>query len=725
MKRKYLLLSLLLLVVLVFAAGCGDKTSEVTDTPGEPAGEVLPPPEEPCEELSCMVMGDTPYENLWLGSAHADADAEAFRHWDEDDPAVVSSRCAKCHSTYGYQDFLGVDGSEVGVVDNDAPLGSTITCVACHNDATANLDTVTMPSGMEISGLGREARCMLCHQGRASKNSVDEAITEAGLTDLDTPSEDLGFTNIHYFAAAATILGKEAAGGYEYDGKSYDANLTHVDGYDTCLGCHDSHTLEVKVEQCADCHEGVTDTEDLKTVRMAGSMVDYDGDGDMEEGVYYEIEGMREKLYTAMQAYATDVVGTSIAYNSHAYPYFFVDLNADGEAGEDEAIRDNGYNAWTARLAKAAYNYQLSLKDPGAFAHGGKYVLQLLYDSIDDLNAALAEPVSLTNAHRIDHGHFAGSEEAFRHWDEEGEVSASCSRCHSATGLPLYLEQGVTINQPVSNGFSCSTCHDDLDEYTRYEAAKVTFPSGAVIDSGDPNTNLCMSCHQGRESTVSVDKAIGSKPADKVDESLRFRNVHYFAAGATLFGDEAKGAYQYAGKSYVGRSQHGSDTKDVNNCTQCHSTHELEVKVDVCEACHDDVTTRDDFFDIRVSEVDYDGDGDITEGMYGEVLTMRELLYAAIQSYASKRIGVAIVYDSHAYPYWFIDTNGNGISDEGEATRANGYASWTPRLLRAAYNYQYAAKDPGSFAHNPMYMLQILFDSLKDIGGSTSGMTRP
>ena len=37
--------------------------------------------------------------------------------------------------------------------------------------------------------------------------------------------------------------------------------------------------------------------DDLVDVRMHGSLVDYDGDGDMEEGVYYEIEGMREMLY--------------------------------------------------------------------------------------------------------------------------------------------------------------------------------------------------------------------------------------------------------------------------------------------------------------------------------------------------------------------------------------------------------------------------------------------
>ena len=34
-------------------------------------------------------------------------------------------------------------------------------------------------------------------------------------------------------------------------------------------------------------------------------------------------------------------------------------------------------------------------------------------------------------------------------------------------------------------------------------------------------------------------------------------------------------------------------------------------------------------------------------------------------------------------------------------------------------------KDPGGFAHNPNYIMQILIDSLEVIGGDVSAMTRP
>jgi hypothetical protein len=659
-------------------------------------------------EVEVEVPGEpavvVPFEELWASSGHADAAAEAFVHWNEDDPQEVPINCAKCHSTSGYLDFIGADGSEVNVVDAAVPVGEVVSCAACHNDVTVGMTTVLFPSGMEVTDLGPQARCMQCHQGRASTTSVNAGLAEAGLDgpdDLDTVSEEVGFSNIHYYAAAATRLGTEAMGGYEYEGKSYDPRFDHVAEFDTCIGCHNPHTLELKLDECAACHTGVTSRDDLINIRMEGSLVDYDGDGDMGEGIYYEIETLREMLSEAMTVYSAEVTGSAIVYNEAAYPYFFDD------AGERFA-------SWTPRLAKAAYNYQVSLKDPGAFAHGGKYIIQLLYDSIEDLNAAVSSPVDLSSASRIDHGHFAATEEAFRHWDEDGAVPGSCSRCHSAAGLPLFIEQGVTINQPVASGLNCATCHNDLTTYTRYESTSVAFPSGARLTFGEEelDANLCLNCHQGRASTNTIANAIAGKDDDVVDETLRFANIHYFAAGATLFGTEAKGIYEYPDQTYVGQNEH---VGRFNTCVECHDTHALEVVYDDCANCHENVSTPADLVNIRVSEVDFDGDGDATEGIYGEIATMTEALYAAMQAYAEATEGVdPIAYDSHAYPYFF--------NDAGE-----GYGTWTPRLLRAAYNYQYYQKDPGAFAHNPMYVIQSLYDTLADIGGAeaVAGMTRP
>ena len=104
---------------------------------------------------------------------------------------------------------------------------------------------------------------------------------------------------------------------------------------------------------------------------------------------------------------------------------------------------------------------------------------------------------------------------------------------------------------------------------------------------------------------------------------------------------------------------------------------------------------------------------------------MRDDLYVAMQAYATESVGTGVVYDSHSHPYFFIDTNGNGEVDADEVNSGNRYNTWTPRLLRAAYNYQYVQKDPGAFTHNAPYILQVLYDSIEDIGGDVSAMMRP
>ena len=97
---------------------------------------------------------------------------------------------------------------------------------------------------------------------------------------------------------------------------------------------------------------------------------------------------------------------------------------------------------------------------------------------------------------------------------------------------------------------------------------------------------------------------------------------------------------------------------------------------------------------------------------------MSDALYAAMQAYALAKDGVdPIMYDGHSYPYFFIDP--------GDGTTGENYSTWTPLLLEAAYNYQYVQKDPGAFAHNGKYILQVLYDAIESLGGDVSAMTRP
>src|SRR5690606_17665678 len=201
-------------------------------------------------------------------SGHADATAPAFNHWNED--GEIATNCARCHSREGFHDYIGEDGSEVAVVNQPAPTGSVVDCETCHNDAAKTLDWVEFPSGVKVEGLGPEARCITCHQGRASGADVEQAIADVGVGG-DEISSDLKFSNVHYYPAGATVYAGIAAGGYQYEGQLYDRRLRHVPEQDTCVGCHDPHSTKVQWDTCATCHFEVEDNISARDVRMIAS----------------------------------------------------------------------------------------------------------------------------------------------------------------------------------------------------------------------------------------------------------------------------------------------------------------------------------------------------------------------------------------------------------------------------------------------------------------------
>ncbi len=313
-------------------------------------------------------------------------------------------------------------------------------------------------------------------------------------------------------------------------------------------------------------------------------------------------------------------------------------------------------------------------------------------------------------------GHFDRGSMPFHEWDKQKEIPAVCVRCHGANGLPEFVKEGKNAPAPhVKNGFACTNCHADLLTYERHTVPKVTFPGGMSLDSGNNDTNLCMTCHQGRESSASVNKAIAGLALDTPDAKLNFLHVHYFPAGATRYGTEAKVAYEYDGKKYAGKFDH---MPNVSSCTGCHNPHDGEVKIERCGGCHDGVKTLADLSNIRMStKGDFDGNGK-EEGLAREIANLQGELYTAIQTYAKNVGGTPLAFTKALYPYWYADKNGNGRIDPEEISMANKYPAYTPRLMQAVYNYTFVLRDPGAAYHNGRYTLQVLYDSLESLAAS-------
>ncbi len=331
--------------------------------------------------LSAQEAGQSPEQIVseWMSSAHADSSAEAFRHWD--DEAEIPGNCAVCHSTPGFVAYLATDLTTPPVIAQSVPVGTVIDCTSCHDPGLADLTAAVFPSGASFGFDDGSTVCTVCHQGRTAGSDVSQAAE--GL-DPDTVSPELGFINIHYAAAATTLLGSEVGGGFEYPDLGYAGRFAHVPEFDTCLGCHAPHSTEVVLDDCTTCHAGAAS---FDAIRIRPE--DVDGDGDTAEGIVETIAGLQDRLGQAITRYADEIAAAPILYVADAYPYFFNDSNADGSADPEEASYPNRYQSWTPRLLRAAYNYQAVSKDPGGFAHNPDYLLQLLIDSLADLSQAV------------------------------------------------------------------------------------------------------------------------------------------------------------------------------------------------------------------------------------------------------------------------------------------------------------------------------------------------
>ncbi|WP_299784196.1 cytochrome c3 family protein [uncultured Marivita sp.] len=313
----------------------------------------------------------------WFRSAHADAAAEAFRHWDEEEE--ITAVCATCHSGEGFRDYHGLDGTAAGSVEGPINTGGVVDCGTCHNAGLAEIEEVAFPSGLMHPVQGVEASCMTCHQGRTAGSTVVKAMADL---DLDTPNSELRFINPHYATAAATWLGGYGGSGYHYDGKDYSGRFFHARPVSSCVSCHEPHTLEVAFEPCLTCHQA-NEPEDIRIARQS-----YDGSGDTNKGIKSDIQTNAATLLDMIKDYAADVAGTPIVYDGTRYPYFFTDANGDGVADQSDG-QPVAYNAWTPRSLRATYNWKLVTADPGNYAHNPPYMLELLYDSIEDLSGPL------------------------------------------------------------------------------------------------------------------------------------------------------------------------------------------------------------------------------------------------------------------------------------------------------------------------------------------------
>jgi hypothetical protein len=190
--------------------------------------------------------------------------------------------------------------------------------------------------------------------------------------------------------------------------------------------------------------------------------------------------------------------------------------------------------------------------------------------------------------------------------------------------------------------------------------------------------------------------------------------MHYLAAGATLYG---KKGYEYPGETYAGEHT----LHALAGCAGCHMAldyplddvgghtfhmaHGSTENTAFCMAsCHPSITALDNPGVART--MDWSGIGP-TSAKNEVAYLLTVLLHDAIEAYDSPDDAdtMANIDYSSSYPYF----------ETTDPTQ-----QWDGVVAKATFNWQFIFKDPGAYAHNPKYAVQLLRDSYNDLAYAQS-----
>jgi hypothetical protein len=343
----------------------------------------------------------------------------------------------------------------------------------------------------------------------------------------------------------------------------------------------------------------------------------------------------------------------------------------------------------------------------------------------------------------------------------------ACYQCHNGLGAIDYMNnvQGTSDARIVwgDSTVTCWTCHDPhtskieanvrvpvklsynslfVDSVKNPEGGIDKFMDGTDIPAGVENGKVCLFCHQGRESGLTVFLRIQAKGIDPYTDpntvigGLSLANPHYLDSGALLW---SKNAWEFFFNNVPQQYSTGIQAHQELNCMDCHMTpatvnaetgvilgsHTWRPQIETCQKCHPGAQeirrplprrAGDPATSINIpASADYDGDG-VVKTAFEEIGTINDpdfgdsgllgQLKGALQAQG-------IFYDPDSYPYFFNAQGGT-------------FNQFTSNSMAAAFNLTWIFKSGTCIPyHNAPYVVQILQDSLVALGVPLGARKRP
>jgi len=310
--------------------------------------------------VACHQGAHHPTGSEWASSAHAQVVEDA----------ALRASCAKCHNGLYSDNFLN-DPEHFQAPSANLTESAPVTCAVCHdphgNDNPANLRNASvtdraLPGGVLVEAAGAGRLCLACHNGRRSSTDADGQVSDGN----------------EHFGPHHSVQGDMLAGvnAYQKVNETFAWSTSrHILAGDACVTCHNhptpyneetgiaytGHQFIPTVEACAPCHGTLTDFRDVT------EKYDYDGDGDMTEGVQGEVEGLLATLEETI-------------LDASASP----EQRAILEASFEDSL--GSPRVTTVAQRAAGYNWAFVSFDGSKGVHNATYAIQLLQQSILSLN---------------------------------------------------------------------------------------------------------------------------------------------------------------------------------------------------------------------------------------------------------------------------------------------------------------------------------------------------
>ncbi|MDH3390754.1 MAG: multiheme c-type cytochrome, partial [Desulfobulbaceae bacterium] len=436
---------------------------------------------------------------------------------------LAAVTCEVCHGS-------GIDHYGIGPIPDPTP--DYTVCGECHdstiphisNPETIGIAEDYVASKHAESGDRNDPRCVKCHTdegGRKYKNVHTAAQLYAVALPLAGDISPIQCRTCHDSHNAGELQLGESEIELEFSGDDFDASAE----YATCTNCHQPHNAAIYTDPL-----------------ILADLDDTDGpNGDL---IYH---GKRYNRVIANTHY-DDPATTDVIEGYTMDP-------------ENERVCRDCHNVHESRTA---INVDWAESGHGGFLHLVK----------DDAAASSGDPIRRTyqDIYNVRTAGAHGGDPAdlgfaaawvYYDWDATTKYDApdivldrgDCQRCHTATGAKNYMTNPATYD-PLNNNFShledwsldggpdgetvssgqnemlyCWGCHTDNAGGLRNPGAITEeYDAAVTVEYPDVNgSNICMTCHLGRETGEVVKQKTGF-------DDERFVNSHYLAAGGTVFG---------------------------------------------------------------------------------------------------------------------------------------------------------------------------------------------